>query len=268
MNIPIKLYVSFGLLMANTAMADMQEIKQSNSQVGLQSVVLRVDYGEMDNAGTLLDTEKGSVPGKAISFTNMWGNDNSYFQVQYSRNEGTTDYVGGYLSPPTPYGSVVATSTAILTNYSMRLGTGIALSRFANKGIANMLTPYFELGRQEWYRGVNDGETYTHNYYGIGLLWQMSSSASQLVFSVNGMAGQTFGANIDVSGVFSDALGSSPLYQAGLNIDYALSKILHVNAGVNYVRFDYGKSAAYSGYYEPDSSSTYLVYKAGLGLAF
>ena len=71
-----------------------------------------------------------------------------------------------------------------------------------------------------------------------------------------------------MTGAFSGALGSSPLYQAGLNIDYALSKILHVNAGIDYVRFDYGKSAVYSGYLEPDSSSTYLVYKTGLGLAF
>ena len=189
---PIKLYVSFGLLMANTAMADLQEIKQSNRQVSLQTRTFKVDYAETDNAGKLLDTEKGSVPGSALFFSTMWGNDNSYFQVQYSRNEGTTNYVGGYLSPPTPYGSAVATSTAILTNYSMRLGTGIALSRFANKGLAHMFTPYLELGRQEWFRGVNAGETYTHNYYGIGLLWQISSSASKLVFSVNGLAGQTF----------------------------------------------------------------------------
>jgi hypothetical protein len=131
-----------------------------------------------------------------------------------------------------------------------------------------MLTPYFELGRQEWYRGVNAGETYYHNAYGAGLLWQMSGAGSRLVISVNGLVGKTFGAYIDVTGVFSGALGSSPLYKAGVNADYALSKSLHLNAGVDYLRFAYGKSDVYGIYLEPGSTSTYLFYKAGLGIAF
>lgn len=115
---------------------------------------------------------------------------------------------------------------------------------------------------------MNAGETYYHNAYGAGLLWQMSGVGSRLVVSVNGLVGKTFDAYIDVTGVFSGALGSSPLYKAGLNADYALSKSLHLNAGVDYLCFAYGKSDVYGIYLEPGSTSTYLLYKAGVGIAF
>jgi hypothetical protein len=267
---PVKiLCLIFGMLLAGTAIAGLAEIKASNSQVGFQFTTLKVDYAETDNAGVLLDTEKGPVPGSAVFFSRMWGSANAYFQAQYGRNEGRTDYVGGLIGPPaTPYGSVVTTSAATFTNYSVRLGRGFELGRSALAASGFMLTPYVELGRQEWYRGVNAGETYYHNAYGAGLLWQMSGAGSRLVVSVNGLVGKTFGASIDVTGVFSGALGSSPLYKAGLSVDYALSKSLHLNAGVDYARFAYGKSDVYGGYLEPDSTSTYLIYKAGFGVAF
>lgn len=257
-----------GVVLAHTAVADMQTIKASNRQFSLQYAVLNADYAETDDAGVLLDTEKGAVPGRALSFSNMWGNNNAYFQAQYIRNEGRTDYTGGYISPPTPYGSVVGTSAATVTNFSMRLGKGLEPGRHIVGERSHMLTPYFELGRQVWYRGVNAGETYYHNFYGGGLLWQMSSPGSSLVFSVNGLVGETFGAYIDVTGSFAGALGNSPLYKAGLNADYALDRNIHLNAGVDYVRFAYGKSDVYSGYLEPDSTSAYLIYKAGFGIAF
>lgn len=267
---PVKiLCLMSGMLLAGTAIAGLPEISASNNQLGFQVMMLNVNYAETDNAGVLLDTEKGPVPGGALIFTRMWESANAYFQAQYSRNEGRTDYVGGLIGPPaTPYGSVVTTSAATFTNYSVRLGKGFDLGRSAMAASGFMLTPYVELGRQEWYRGVNAGETYYHNAYGAGLLWQMSGAGSKLVISLNGLVGKTFGASIDVTGVFSGALGSSPLYKAGLNVDYALSKSLHLNAGADYVRFAYGKSDVYGGYLEPDSTSTYLLYKAGLGIAF
>jgi hypothetical protein len=264
------MWVMSAMLLANMAIAGMPEIKTSNSQVGVQAVTLNVDYAETDDAGVLLDTEKGYVPGRAIFFSHMWGISNTYFQAQYSRNDGETQYVGGYIGPPpTPYGSVVATSTATISNYSLRLGKGIELgqNRMRNN-TQHMLTPYIEVEKQKWFRGVNAGETYYHSAYGAGLLWQMSSPGSKLVTSLNGLVGQTFDAYIDVTGYFSGALGSSPLYKAGLNFDYALSRIIHVNAGIDYARFAYGKSAVYAGYLEPDSTSRYLIYKAGIGISF
>lgn len=137
-----------GMLLAGTAIAGLPEIKATNSQVGFQLTMLNVDYAETDDIGALLDTEKGPVPGSAVFFSRMWGNANAYFQAQYSRNQGRTDYVGGLIGPPaTPYGSVVTTSAAIFTSYSMRLGKGFELGRSGLAASGYMLTPYIELER-------------------------------------------------------------------------------------------------------------------------
>jgi hypothetical protein len=257
------------IILTNTANAGIPEIKASNNQLSWQAMSLNMDYAERDDSGVLLDTETGPVQGNMFTLSLMRSNANVYFQAQYSRNEGRSKYVGGLIGPPsTPYGSVVSTSGATITNYSFRLGKGFELGRSSNASNDYLLTPYVELGMQEWYRGVNAGETYSHKTYGAGLLWQISSSGSKFVTSINGLIGQTFGSYIDVTGYFSGALGSSPLYKAGLNFDYAFTKFLHGNFGLDYVNFAYGKSAVYSGYLEPDSTSTYLMYKAGLGIAF
>ena len=260
---------TIGMLLTNATLAGMQEIKVSNNQLSIQLMTLNMDYAEKDDAGVLLDTEKGPVSGTTLIYTSMRTTANVYFQGQYSRNDGKTNYVGGLIGPPpTPYGSIVTTSVATVTNYSIRLGKGFEAGNNYLYTSASMLTPYIELGRQEWYRGVNAGETYYHNAFGIGLLWQMSSSGSSLVMSVNGLAGRTFGAYIDVTGYFSGALGNSTLYKGGVNFDYALSKVLHLNGGIEYVRYSYGKSDVYSGYLEPDSTTSILFYKAGIGIAF
>ena len=260
---------TIGMLLTNATLAGMQEIKVSNNQLSIQLMTLNMDYAEKDDAGVLLDTEKGPVSGTTLIYTSMRSRANVYFQGQYSRNDGKTNYVGGLIGPPpTPYGSIVTTSVATVTNYSIRLGKGFEAGNNYLYTNASMLTPDIELGRQEWYRGVNAGETYYHNAYGIGLLWQMSSSGSSLVMSVNGLAGRTFGAYIDVSGYFSGALGNSTLYKGGINFDYALNKVLHLNGGVEYVRYSYGKSDVYSGYLEPDSTTSILFYKAGIGISF
>ena len=251
----------------------MAEIREANNQIGLQLITMNVDYLESGNGTTTgtgkLDSETGPVAGNGIYFSRMLGNADVYFQGQYSRNEGRTKYVGGLIGPPsTPYGSVVTTSAAIITNYSVRLGKGIELDRLGRSGNEHLLTPLFELGRQEWFRGVNAGETYYHNTFGAGLLWQYSPQNTRLVVSGLILAGQTFGSYIDVTGYFAGPLGNSSLLKWGISLDYALTKIVHVNMGVDYTSFAYGISDTYGGYLEPDSTSAYLIYRAGLGFSF
>jgi opacity protein-like surface antigen len=137
-----------------------------------------------------------------------------------------------------------------------------------------MLTSYAELGHHEWDRGVNLGELYTHNYYGIGALGQYSPS-SGLVLSAIAMLGSTFGSNIVVNGVsgFSGALGNSHLYRIGVGADYAFEQNLHGNVGVDYTGFNYGISALYSCgagcfQWEPDSKTNYTTVRVGLGFPF
>jgi hypothetical protein len=279
--VTLAVMVIAGLSGISSAIADTSDIKTSNNQVGFQLISTNVDYTETGNGilgsqtGTL-DTERGPVPGSAVSISAMkdlWlGND--YVEAEYDYSSGNTEYVGGLLGPhPTPYGSVVSTSGATLTNYSARYGVG-----FMDDG-QTMLTPYLEFGHHEWDRSVNAGERYTNDYFGIGVLGQYSP-ASRLVLSANVMLGKTFTANITVNptsgaggGGFSGALGNSVLYRIGAGTDYLFAQNLHGTIGVDYTSFKYGISALYpvGGNYvawEPDSKTNYTTVRIGLGYGF
>jgi len=267
-----------GLSGLATALADTSDIKAANNQVGFQLVSTNVDYtetgdGVLTPSGTL-DTEKGAVPGYALSISTMqdrWlGND--YIEAEYDNSSGNTEYVGGLIGPPaTPYGSAVGTSGATLINYSARYGKGYMVRN------EFMLTPFIELGHHEWDRGANYGEIYTHNYFGIGALGQYSP-VSRLVLSANAMTGSTFGSYITVNSGpglngFSGALGNSSLYKVGAGADYAFAQDLHGEIGVDYTSFNYGISAVYpvgGGFvgWEPDSKTNYTTVKIGLGYGF
>jgi len=271
-----------GLFSVTTAFADVSDIKASNNQLVFGIMSTNVDYTETGD-GTLtpsgtLDTEKGSVPGYALSISTMqdlWlGND--YIETEYDNSSGNTDYTGALCSTTAcgAYGSYVGTSGATLINYSARYGKGYMVNE------EFMLTPYAELGHHEWDRRVNSGEIYTHNYYGIGVLGQYSP-ASKLVLSANALFGSTFGSNIIVNSGpgfsgFSGALGNSTLYKIGLAADYAFAQNWHGTIGVDYTSFSYGISAQYPGVvnginvilWEPDSKTKYTMVRIGLGYGF
>ena len=256
-----------------TAFADTQDIKASNNQVSVQFISTDVNYTETGNGrlGTTigtLDTEKGTVPGGALTLSvmrNLWLGDD-YLQFQFSRNSGNTDYTGALQSGGS-YGSLVGQSGATMTDFSGRYGKGFELSNNV------MITPYGELAHHKWQRNVNEGETYTNSYFGIGALAQFSP-VQHLVLSANALLGETFGSHIDVAGPnsFSGALGNSGLYKIGLSADYAFTKNLHGNVGVDYTSFKYGISSEYpignSIYWEPDSTTKYTTVSVGIGYAF
>lgn len=253
----------------STAFAGMSDIKASNNQIGIQTISTNVNYMETDNSTGTLDTETGGVPGYALSISMMkdlWRK-NDYIKAEYDHSSGNTNYVGGLIGPPaTPYGSYVATSGAVLTNFSFRSGNGFG---FRDEF---MVTPYLEFGYHEWDRGVNYSEIYTHNYLGFGALGQYSP-VSKLVLSANAMLGETFGSYIIVNSGpglngFSGALGNSILYKFGVAADYAFIKRLHGTVDIDYLSFNYGMSAVYGGYLEPDSKTSYTTVRIGLGYAF
>lgn len=266
--------VASAMLSAN-ATAGTADIIASNNQFGAQYISTYVDYTENGNGmfGSrtgVLDTEKGRVPGFALSASAMWGEDNSYVRAEFSRNRGQTYYVGAPLGGG-PYGSAAGTSTATLWDGSMRLGTGYSMSGDA------MATLYAELGARQWDRGVNFGETFKHAYYGLGLMGQYSP-AGRLVFSANALIGHTFGSHISVAGPlgFSAALGNSYLYKAGFGVDLALTRHFHLTGGVDYTSFKYGVSSVQTVtnpagtffVWEPDSSTKYITARVGLGYSF
>lgn len=243
-------------------------IRDVNNQVSVQAISTDVDYKEKDGSGTVLDTEKGGVPGFAISVSLM--RDvivrDAYFNFTYNRANGHTDYVGSYIGGGS-YGSVKASSSATLTDYAVRFGKGFDLHPKV------MLTPYVEFGHREWSRGVNEGENYTHNHYGLGALLQ-GTPVDRLVLTANALIGRTTSSNIDVAGPagFSGALGNSTLYKVGLSADYAFTKNIHGVVGVDYAAFKYGRSANYSTpygrFYEPSSDTSTTTVRAGLGWSF
>jgi len=271
------------LLFSASAFADTSDIVVSNNQLGIQSVLTNVDYTETGN-GTLgtqtgtLDTETGAVPGIGLSLSMMndlWlGND--YFEAEFDYSRGYTNYTGALCTPTCgSYGSYVDTSSAVLTNFSFRYGSGISFKdRF-------MLTPYAELGYHKWDRGLSyiQTETYTNNWLGIGALGQYSP-VSRLVLSANVMVGETFGSYITVNPTpgpggngFSGSLGNSTLYKVGISADYAFMEHFHGTVGIDYTSFSYGMSAIYpvGGSYvawEPDSKTNYTTVKVGVGYAF
>ena len=262
------------LIFSTTSLADISDIKAANNQATIQSISTNVDYTETGNGifGTqtgTLDTETGAVPGFALSLSMMSRLESEYFAAEYDRSTGETNYTGALQSGA--LGSVLATSSAVLTNFSLRSGKGFALK---NK---YMLTPYFELGFHKWDRGVNFGETYTHKYYGIGALGEFSP-VYKLVLSVKAMAGKTYGSYITVNSGpglngFSGSLGNSTIYKAGLSADYAFMRHFRGNVGVDYTSFSYGMSDVYSVggafvVWEPDSKTNYTTLKLGVGYAF
>jgi hypothetical protein len=243
-------------------------ITQSNNQISVQFAATEFNYKEtMD--GLPFDTEKGWVPGVGVSLSLMrnWFVDNLYFNVQFAWENGKTDYVGAYQGYP--FGSLVSTSGTTVYDYDLRFGKGFAPQPDF------MATAYFGGGYHEWDRMVNAGENYSHGYAGGGLLVQWSFM-SRFVLSVDGFVGRTIDPQIKVATIPGEivgstlALGSSAIYKVGLSGDYAITRSLHVNAGVEWDAFDYGKSALdpTRNYFEPYSDTSNVTVKAGVGFAF
>ncbi len=147
----------------------------------------------------------------------------------------------------------------------MRYGKGF------NLGQQVMLTPYFELGHHSWDRSINAGETYANRYYAVGALAQYSP-IRKLTLTADGMVGNTYGANIDVTDAFSGSQSNSSIYRIGANVDYAFTQRFHANLGIDYTSFKLGSTATFQvGNYllwEPASTTDYTTAKIGVGYAF
>lgn len=252
------------------ALADNATIKASDNQIKVQYVGQYVNYSEngIGTLGTqtgLLDTEKGTVPGIGLDLSTIFDN-GLYIDLKYDHLNGHTNYVG---MPSTGgvYGSIVGSSSATINDYKGRIGMGYAL------GSNFMLTPYLELGQHHWYRGINSGETYNNNYWGIGALAQ-TSIGNSFVLSGHLMYGRTFASHIDVAGStgFSSGLGNSGTYNFGMSGDYAITSNMHASLGLDWTHFKYGISGIYQsgGYnvWEPNSTTDYSAVKLGLGWGF
>lgn len=249
--------------------AGIAAIKNSNNAIGIQAISTYIDYTETVE-GKTFNTEQGYVPGFAInvSFMQDWLLGNDYLAATFSQNTGNTNYTGSYIGSSQGYGSVKTTSPATLTDFSFRYGKGFAINDQV------MATPFIELGSHQWDRNLRTyQETYTNNYYGLGLLGQVAMT-NAFVLSASALVGNTANSNISITGspYTGGALGNSTIYRLGISGDYAFTKSLHGNIGLDYTSFSYGQSTPTRVgryvYYEPSSTSQYTTYKIGLSYNF
>ena len=245
-------------------------IVDSNNQIGVDYKTVDVGYKEFFQGP--LDSESGWLPGFGVSLSIMptckasWFLNNLYFNFQFSSFSGHTDYVGGPLIGPGGFGSITGRDGAIVRDYDFRLGKGFGSQVF-------MITPFFGMGYHEWDRKVNAGEHYSNGYYGAGLLLQYSPF-QRFVLSADALVGRTFDATVLVNAIpglnptTTLDLGASTLYKIGLSGDYAITPIIHVNAGAEWVGFDDGISPVANGILEPSSHTHDVVFMVGAGIAF
>ncbi len=245
----------------------------SNNQVAVDFIGTNFGYTEFaaiavpkTPIGAKLDTEGHWVPGvnASLSLMGNWVVDNAYFDAQVSYSDGHTHYTGE-TGAGGGFGSVVTSDTAQLFDSDFRIGKGFAVADNV------MLTPYFGIGSHYWRRGPFP-ETYTNGYAGAGLLGQVAVS-SQVVLSAYGLGGGTFGSSISVAthpGVvgWSAPLGNSLTYKLGGAADFAVTRNFHINAGIDYTNFAYGRSPFVHGNVEPHSTTSNVLLKVGAGYAF
>ena len=253
-------------------------IYDANNQISVDFLNEWLSYTEyayyatnLTPVGGKLDSENGSLPGANVSVSLMRNLmvDNLYLNAQFSYVSGNTTYdgstcvIGGACIPLTK------TNRATIYGTDFRLGKGFSLAPNV------MLTPYFGIGTNYWLRRGRYSETYTNDYAGGGLLAQYAPT-DKLVLSAYGLIGGTFGSHISVgtagpnSPAWSGSLGDSGIYKLGLSADYALTRNIHVNAGVDYVDFRYGHSAVrpVTGQVEPNSTTSNVMLKVGVGYSF
>jgi len=255
------------------AMRGSIDILTANNQVAVSFVESSKFYIET-SGGTKLDSERGWLPGVAVSGALMqnWIVDNFYLYGQFKWVNSPTTYTGAYIGGT--YGDLVQRNGATVLGADFRIGEGFAVYDRA------MVTPYAGFGFRNWTRTINGGggyrEDYRHGYAGAGLLLQYAP-VDHLVVGVNGLVGGTFAAEMETSTLPGGAaivtdkfkLGSRAIYMAGANVDYAFSNNVHVSTGVDYVGYDYGQSPVNAyGYYEPDSKTHEVTLKVGIGYSF
>jgi len=248
-----------------TSKADL--IKSVNNSVGIKVQGKYVDYMEVDTRNNNLDSETGWIGGITIQASMMkdifFGND--YLHAEYTHIDDKTKYTGSYWGGH--YGDLITNNGAKINDYSFRYGKGFEIDDDA------LLTPYIEVGKHSWDRILPPGsnpvmERYYFHYYGIGALAQ-GAITDRLVITANGMFGRTVKPKIFVNTPGdSDTLnqGASNIYKVGLDADYALTKNIHANLGIDYLHFKYGISNVSSSgvYLEPDSRTSYTTVNLGL----
>lgn len=269
------------------------DILRANNQISVDFAATNMDYREYNEPpaggvglpsplpqGAVINSEKGWVPGVAVTGSYMSDCSSSFFSNIYLYGRGT--YLSGHTDYYNNTALVAARDPAKMWDGDFRLGKGFLVSPNV------MLTPYIGAGVHSWDRtivAVPTGaffEKYSHGYAGAGLLLQFAPTRG-VVLAAYGFGGGTFSsqmnfdpttaANLALVGPnHTYGLGNSAIVKAGGSIDYALTDNWHLNAGIDYTAFRYGASRqellpAFTTY-EPPSRTSNITVTTGIGYSF
>ena len=271
------------------------DIIRANSQISVDFAATNWDYAEFNQPaagtnilanpalpqGATLNTEKGWLPGVAVTGSYMSDCSSSFISNIYLYGRGT--YLNGHTTEWVNGVPGTFSDPARVWDGDFRIGKGFQV------GSNVMLTPYIGAGVDDWKRTISGFPTgaliedYSHGYVGVGLLLQVAV-APRFVVSAYGLGGGTFNSqmNFNPNTAINAAtlgpnhtfkLGNSGTVKAGASVDYAFTNNWHVNAGVDYTYFKYGASAMELlplgfGTFEPPSRTSNVTTTIGVGYSF
>jgi len=239
---------------------------QINNSLAFGMTGTYLDYAERitDNSPTYPDwandTVRGVIPGFNFNIRSDFFR-KIYTDFYADLSVGKLTYDGAYQDPPhNPY---------VYDNSHVVINTDVKLGYIFIDGQSVQVIPYIGVGYHFWDRGLNDPmnrEKY-QNFNAIFGVKLNCAVTDDLFISPYVNAGKTFGAKMKkvLSGRDYD-LGSKPIYQTGLEMNYRLHDDLFLTGFANYTHFQYGKSQVVSGFFEPDSRTNEI--KVGVGIRY
>lgn len=246
-----------------------------NNEFGIAAQGFMQSYSEaMPNgkSGTF-DSEQGTIPGLQVKATMMqdaYGISNLYAGIQYQYEQGGVGYNSDYTMSGLPRSSPLNSTTHYnLNDVEFELGKGFLISYSA------LVTPFIEGGYRDWRRELNASQTedYTNFYAGAGVRGDLGIT-NRLVLSGKLGIAATISPSMTATNTqgLTYSLGSEPLYQAGVGIDYAVYSMLHLYGGVDYTHLSYGGSPWMSygatAYREPSSTTDDLAFRLGIAVRY
>jgi len=274
------------LILPSSLFAANEAIQRVNNQAAVAFQWTDLDYEET-LSGRSLDAVTGGAPGVSISFTKTL----DHFMVNPSMRFmlGDLTYWGGFNGDTSG-----ATLTADTENFIF--DTDIKVGYVFELDDETTLIPYIQTGYRRWNRevppvgtlivdnqptniGVNGyTEVYENQSVLLGMMGQRALG-ERLVLMAFAAGGTTFNAKLFSNVPFPDVLpgvatvslderlGSEPIYQLGLKGDYRAGERLHFIGGVDYTRFQFGRSDGNAVLlFEPDSTTQ--EWRVSLGVAF
>jgi hypothetical protein len=257
-------------------------IVAANNQADFWFGYVFQNYGEtIPGSSYYFDREVENIPAVNMAITKTFQRIYSQFNLLFAG--GNTQYkstAGGAPDPSAP-------SNDVDRNTLFVSGLRLGYMFFPSSSVG--LTPYIAGGYRRWLRDISGipnekgyllngyPETYQFAWYSLGMLVQYSPSPNW-VFNIDGNAGTMENVtNKSWTPLLAPAtyqalltLKQRFIYNIGVGGDYRFAKDWHLLLQLNYVYFNFGRSAnkylpEESYWYEPNSTTRQFSMMAGIG---